>query len=358
LSLAVVRDLRLARPPATPEDLEALETDVLAGFVLARAAAGLSDGTIASDVMHLEQVRAWFGRPLWEMDPPDADAYFGKVLRDAAKGTRLSRAQAVKTYFLFLELRHKVEIHQLTGRIVECPIDEMNRPRGRQEARLRIPPAPDQIARLFIGWRGELTTCRKFAPAARNYAAAKLMSEVGLRVNEACKLDLPDVKWDLGRFGKLHVRHGKGARGSGPRERMVPLINNAAATLRWFVEDVWGQFGDDHTRPGVPLLPSERKNTDGTAARVGDETLRAALAAAAERYLPEWPEPVTPHVLRHFCASQLYLGGMDLLAVQAVLGHAWVATTMRYVHVPGTHIEDAWIAGQQRAAARLTGLRP
>ena len=84
---------------------------------------------------------------------------------------------------------------------------------------------------LFAGWRGELATCRKFAPAARNYAAAKLMAEVGLRVNEACQLDLDDVKWDLGRFGKLHVRHGKGARGSGPRERMVPLINNARATL-------------------------------------------------------------------------------------------------------------------------------
>jgi hypothetical protein len=36
------------------------------------------------------------------MEPPDADAYFGKVLRDTAKGTRLSRAQALKTYFLFL----------------------------------------------------------------------------------------------------------------------------------------------------------------------------------------------------------------------------------------------------------------
>jgi integrase len=45
------------------------------------------------------------------MEPPDADAYFGKVLRDTAKGTRLSRAQALKTYFLLLELRHKVEIH-------------------------------------------------------------------------------------------------------------------------------------------------------------------------------------------------------------------------------------------------------
>lgn len=81
------------------EDLAALETDVLAGFVLARSAAELSDGTIASDVMHLEQVRAWFGRPLWEMQPPDADIDFGKVLRDIAKGTRLSRAQAIKTYF-------------------------------------------------------------------------------------------------------------------------------------------------------------------------------------------------------------------------------------------------------------------
>ncbi|WP_207757733.1 tyrosine-type recombinase/integrase [Nonomuraea cypriaca] len=346
----------MARAPATAEDLEALETDVLAGFVLARAAAGLSDGTISSDVMHLEQVRAWFGRPLWEMEPADADVYFGKVLRGAARGTRLSRAQAIKTYFLFLDLRHKIEIHQMTGRVVECPIDEMNRPRGRQEARLRIPPTADHVRRLFAGWREELTSCRKFAPAARNYTAARLMSEVGLRVNEACKLDLSDIKWNLGHFGKLHVRHGKGARGSGPRERMVPLINNAEATLRWFIEDVWGQFGDDHARPGVPLLPSERKNTDGSAARVGDETLRAALAVTAERYLPDWPDPVTPHVLRHFCASQLYLGGMDLLAIQAVLGHAWLATTMKYVHVPGTHIEDAWIAGQQRAAARLKGL--
>lgn len=356
MSLAVVRDLRVARAPATPDDLAALETDVLAGFVLARAAAGLSDGTIASDVVHLEQVRAWLGRPLWEMEPADADGYFGKVLREVARGTRLSRAQALKTFFLFLELRHKVEIHQMTGRVVECPIDEMNRPRGRQRAKLRIPPSAEQVSRLFVGWRQELATCRKFTPAARNYTACRLMAEVGLRVNEVCKLDVSDVKWQLGRFGKLHVRHGKGARGSGPRERMVPLINNAGATLRWFLEDVWAHFGDDHTRPGVPLLPSERRNTDGTAARVGDETLRSALAGAARKYVPDWSDVVTPHVLRHFCASQLYLGGMDLLAIQATLGHAWIATTLSYVHVPGTHIEDAWIAGQQRCAARLKGL--
>jgi Tn3 transposase DDE domain len=84
LALAVVRDLRVARAPVTVDDLVALETDVLAGFVLARAAAGLADGTIASDVIHLEQVRAWLGKPLWDMEPADADVYFGKVLRDNA----------------------------------------------------------------------------------------------------------------------------------------------------------------------------------------------------------------------------------------------------------------------------------
>jgi DNA-binding Xre family transcriptional regulator len=37
---------------------------------------------------------------------------------------------------------------------------------------------------------------------------------------------------------------------------------------------------------------------------------------------------------------------MDLIAIQSVLGHAWIATTMNYVHVTGNHVEDAWIAGQ------------
>ena len=51
MSLAAGRDLRVARAPVTAEDLAALQPDVLAGFVLAQAAAGLSDGTIASDVV-------------------------------------------------------------------------------------------------------------------------------------------------------------------------------------------------------------------------------------------------------------------------------------------------------------------
>ena len=42
----------------------------------------------------------------------DADAYFGQVLRGAPSGTRLARAQALGTYFEFVELRHQIEIHR------------------------------------------------------------------------------------------------------------------------------------------------------------------------------------------------------------------------------------------------------
>jgi integrase/recombinase XerD len=84
LALTLVRDLRDHRAPASEEDLADFETDVLAGFVPARTSAGLADSTIRNDTGHLQLIRDWFGRPLWEMQPSDADAYFGKVLRDAA----------------------------------------------------------------------------------------------------------------------------------------------------------------------------------------------------------------------------------------------------------------------------------
>lgn len=121
MALAVVRDLREYRAPVSEQELAEFETDVLAGFVLARASAGLVDSTIRNDTNHLELTRDWFGRPLWEMELADADVYFGKVLRDAKPSARTGRAGALAVFFQFLELRHKVELHNLTGRVVECP---------------------------------------------------------------------------------------------------------------------------------------------------------------------------------------------------------------------------------------------
>jgi len=47
---------------------------------------------------------------------------------------------------------------------------------------------------------------------------------------------------------------------------------------------------------------------------------------------------------------------MNLFAIQELLGHSWTGTTARHVH--STHVEDAWVAGQQRVAERSKGLAP
>jgi integrase/recombinase XerD len=63
----------------------------MTGLVLARSSAGMADSTIRGELSTLEQIRDWFGRPLWEMEPSDADAYFGRELRGVPSGTRPHR---------------------------------------------------------------------------------------------------------------------------------------------------------------------------------------------------------------------------------------------------------------------------
>jgi integrase len=95
----------------------------------------------------------------------------------------------------------------------------------------------------------------------------------------------------------------------------------------------------------------------GAARSVGQPVDGSGSDPAAKAHLPGWGEKLTPHVLRHFCASQLYGNGLDLLAIQEVLGHSWIATIMRNIHVQRTRVEDAWAAGMERAAKRLEMVR-
>ncbi len=74
-------------------------------------------------------------------------------------------------------------------------------------------------------------------------------------------------------------------------------------------------------------FPSERKCLDGSCSRATADVFRQSLAEAAARHLPAWAGKLTPHVLRHFCASQRYLAGMSLFAIQELLGHSWTGTT-------------------------------
>jgi integrase len=63
----------------------------------------------------------------------------------------------------------------------------------------------------------------------------------------------------------------------------------------------------------------------------------------------------SPHSLRHACATRNYERGVDLVAIQQMLGHWHVGTTMRYVTPSATFIEDAYRRAVSGTLAALEG---
>jgi len=268
--------------------------------------------------------------------------------------TRAGKAGMLAQFYDFVISRYQGDIHALTDCVVEQPIDEFNRQSGASLGKVRVPPSDAEVDESFGKWRLSVTEARKYLPAARDYFAASLWRRLGLRINETVMLDIRDWRPDLGEFGKLHVRHGKGSRGRGPKPRLVPAINGADRLIDWWLAEVRHQFGPDWSDPDAPMLPSERHDPDlGRCARVGDDALRQGLAAQTVKWLPAWSGRLTPHVLRHYCASSLYGSGMDLKALQELLGHEWLSTTTRYIHVHDDHIEQAWLHANRRLETRF-----
>jgi site-specific recombinase XerD len=321
------------------------------------AAAGLSDGHVSHTRSTIIEFARSLTGPLWSASCDDADRFLADQRRlGHAVSTRAGKAGALAQFYEFVISRYQGDIHALAGVVVERPIDEFNRQSGASLGNVRVPPSDAEVEELFAGWRLSVTEARKYLPAARGYFAASLWRRLGLRINETVMLDIRDWRPDLGGFGKLHVRHGKGSRGRGPKARLVPAINGADRLIDWWLAEVRHQFGNDWSDPEAPMLPSERRDRElDRCYRVGTNALRHGLAEQTTRWLPAWAGRVSPHVLRHYCASSLYGAGMDLKALQELLGHQWLATTSAYIHVRSDHIEQAWASANRRLEARFEG---
>jgi site-specific recombinase XerD len=359
LRLAAVHNLGAPRALRTTEDVEEFEQEIVDQYALAMAAAGLSDGHVGNTRAVIVEFARSLQVPLWSASCEDADRFLAEQRRmGRSVSTRAGKAGALALFYEFVISRYQGDIHALTGVVVEQPIDEFNRQSGASAGKVRVPPSEAEVEELFGRWRRWVPEARKYLPAARDYFAASLWRRLGLRVNETVMLDIRDWRPDLGAFGKLHVRHGKGSRGRGPSARLVPAINGADRLIDWWLAEVRHQFGNDWSDPDAPMLPSERHGPDlDRCLRVGASTLRQGLGEQTARWLPAWSGRLSPHVLRHYCASSLYLNGMDLKALQELLGHQWLSTTSGYIHVRSDHVEQAWRRANHRLEARFSERR-
>jgi site-specific recombinase XerD len=233
VGLAVVRTLGGPKRLRTAQDVEDFEQELVDQFLLAAVGVGFSDSKISEDRATIFQFSRFLTRPLWTAQPGDVDRFLAAQRRQGrARATIVGKVGSLAQFYEFLLLRYQGDIHALTGYVVCQPIDEFNRPTTAEYGAGRVPPARDEVDALFGGWRTTLPDARKYLPAARDYLAASLWRRLGLRINETVMLDVRDWRPDLGEFGKLHVRFGKGSRGRGAKTRLVPTSYSAMTSPR------------------------------------------------------------------------------------------------------------------------------
>jgi len=167
----------------------------------------------------------------------------------------------------------------------------------------------------------------------RDAAMIELLYASGLRVSELVGVPAADVNLNAG-----YVR----VTGKGKKTRLVPIHAEARAAIAKYLHEVRPAFVRDPAQPALFL--TER---GGPMTRQGFWKLLRNYARAAGVRLPAGG--VSPHKLRHSFATHLVERGADLRAVQAMLGHADIATTQVYTHVSRAHLVREYLEKHPRA---------
>lgn len=323
------------------------EADCIERWQDSLVARAFSQRTIDGAVPVLERFLARCGQPVWAVRRDDIDRVMTDLVDTGiAASTRSGYLAVFKGFYAFVEARHAVEVERRFAVVMANPVDAFNSPThvaSGWEA-TRPPPTPQRLEDFFGFLRDQIATARKYGTAGRDYALFRTLYHAGLRSDEAARLDVTDVHLDRGPFGKLHVRFGKGTRTSGPRARWVPLLDGLDLILGWYLGEIRPRFGT-----GPALFCDE----GGGAIHRGTVGNRLRVALGAEQAGPE--DHFSPHDLRHACATHNYERGVDLVAIQQLLGHWQIGTTMRYVNPSSTFIEDAYRRALSENLAQLDG---
>lgn len=180
------------------------------------------------------------------------------------------------------------------------------------------------------------------ARSRRDRAILELLYATGMRISELAGLRLSDL--DLER--QVAVVFGKGA-----KERLVPFGRHALQAI-----SDW--LGPEGRKALEPVRFQRRVDAEAVfistrGKKMSRQAVWVVVRRAAER--AGLADKVSPHVLRHSCATHLLEHGADIRVVQEILGHAAITTTQVYTKVTNDLLRREYEAAHPRARRNPSG---
>ena len=313
--------------PGTDPTAEEVPTPIEVEDLLTwlRVERGRSPNTLAAYRRDLRDYVAW----LTERDlvvaavtEADLEAYVG-FLRESGKATSSVKRALVSVRGLHRFLAEETEGVPDPAADLEVP----RTPRGLPKALTE-----DEVLRLLDAVVGDDPV------ALRDRAILEVLYGTGLRIGELVGLSLGDLDLDA-----ALVR----AFGKGSKERIVPLGRHALrALVAWL-----GPEGRPHLEPERWARRGDREALllNGRGGRLSRQGAFLVVRAAGER--AGLDRSISPHVLRHSCATHMLDHGADIRTVQELLGHASISTTQVYTLVSTERLLAAYRSAHPRAIA-------
>ena len=314
---------------ADPADDEMLPLEVEEWLSWLATEKGRARATLAAYRRDARRWWAWLrrrGTALDAVSEADIESYVGELRAGELAAATVARAVvAVRSLHRFLAEE---------GRLPTDPGARVDTPRV--PAGLPKALTEDEVNALLAAVVGDEPTAR------RDRAILEVLYGTGLRISELVGLRLGDVDLESG----LLRAFGKGA-----KERVVPVGRHAAAALA-------DRLGTGGRTAQVPERWARRGDADAVFLnRRGGRLSRQGAWLVVRRWGGEvgLDGKLTPHVLRHSCATHMLDHGADIRAVQEMLGHASVSTTQVYTKVSTERLFAAYRDAHPRATGGAGG---
>ena len=276
---------------------------------------GLAANSVESYRRDLARLKTWAearGREPHALDKSDMTQFVMSLSREGLSSRSVARSlSAARGFFRYLLLDGHVRVDP-TGEVAS-PQGEQKLPRFlSQEEVERLLEAPDTSN----------------PEGVRDRAMIEVLYASGLRVSELVGLTKSSVDLDTGVLFCM---------GKGSKQRRIPVGRSAVS---------WLQRYEAARRALLSGRESQRLFVGYLGRPITRQDFYKTLAAHAARV---GLEGVTPHVLRHSFATHLLEHGADTRSVQAMLGHADLATTQIYTHVSGERLRTVYERHHPRA---------